>query len=313
MNRLDTTIAAGTLQDTGVTTLPPERLVSWDADDFALAIELARAPAAFQSGLGEALLHLMVADETIENTVAVLPVSVDGHALTLGLGHDTLDTLVGLLSGETSKDVGANISLDAIEALCVAVLSPLKRIEVGRASWGHPETSIAALKLDSAHISLAGEPDAILALQSAAVAANASLPSPFASLEQPLPQRLAVGTENVFAMVRLSETDRAAVERGCGIMLDTLWKNGRKVAGQRFVKSGLEWQVEHERKASCLHVRSTAQLQLLDELSLDVTEVNPSPTDLELMDGDQVIAHGHLSTVEISGTSHMVFEVDQLV
>lgn len=317
MNRLDTTIVAGTLQDAGVTTLSPKKLESWDAKDFALAIELARAPVAFRSGLGEALLHLMVDDGATENVtedvLAILPINIDDNTLALGLGHNTLDTLVSLLSGEISRGVGANISLDAIEALCVAVLSPVDRIEVGRASWGQPETSIAALKLDSARISLAGEPDAILALQSAVVASNASLPSPFASLGQPLPQRLAVTTENVFAVVHLSEADRAAVEPGCGIMLDVFWQDGRKIAGHRFVKSGLEWQIEQERKASCIHVRSTAQLQLLDELSLDVTEADPSPTDLELMDHDQLIARGRLTTVEISGTPHMVFQVDQLV
>lgn len=313
MNRLDITLAADPSLGAGVTILSSERLGGWSGEDFALAIELARAPATFRSGLGDGLLHLVVAEEPNQDAVVVLPLDIDGKALTLGVGRDALDALAGLLSDEVSTDAGANLSLDAIEALCVATLSPLMRIDVGRASWGQSANGVAALKVGNVQISLHGEREAVLALQAIMVAVGAAQPSPFALLGQPLAQRMAVGTEQVLALADLSEADHGALEPGCGILLDTLWPIGRQVAGQRFVKSGLEWQLDAGLQASCLHVRSSAQVQMLDELSLNASLPDPSGSNLELVDGERVIARGRLTSVEISGRARMVFQVDQLV
>lgn len=316
MNRLDITLTADPSLDAGVTILSPERLGGWSGEDFALAIELARAPATFRSGLGDGLLHLAVAEESNQDVVVVLPLDIDGKALTLGVGRDALDALAGLLSDEVFTDAGANLSLDAIEALCVATLSPLMRIDVGRASWGQSASGVAALKIGNVQISLHGEREAVLALHAIMVAVGAAQPSPFALLGQPLAQRMAVGTEQVLALVDLSEADHGApgaLEPGCGILLDTLWPIGRQVAGQRFVKSGLEWQLDAGLQASCLHVRSSAQVQMLDELSLNASQPDPSGSNLELVDGERVIARGRLTSVEMSDTAQMVFQVDQLV
>lgn len=313
MNRLGTMITVGTALDRDVMTLSPERLESWSAEDFALTIELARVPAAVRSGLGEALLHLMVADEAVEDVVALVPLDIDGNTLTLGLGHEVLDTLVGLLSNETVKGSGANLSLDAVEALCVAVLAPLTGIDVGRANWGSLDGTVAALKLGPAAISLTGDPNAVLALQHAMRASSEKFPSSLAPfLGQRVQKRMALATEQVFALVDLSEAERAAMETGGGILLDTLWPSGRQVAGQRFVTSDLEWHVQRELQIASLRVRREPQVRLLNELPLDVTPL-PLSSDLELVDGNRVIAHGHLVSVEISGTPHVVFEVDQLV
>lgn len=317
MNRLDTEIAIGTPLDANVTSLSPEKLASWSAEDFALAIELARAPTAFRSGLGDALIDLVVPSDLPEEAVAIVPLSVDGAALTLGLGNQALDALIGLLSEEniTSGSTGgsATLSLDAIEALCVATVSPLMRIDVGRASWGRLENAFAALQCNGAQLSLNGDPGAVLALRSTMISANSTHPGPLDLMGQPLAQRLAVNTENVFALVHLNEADRANLERHCGIMLDTLWPSGRKIAGQRFVQSGSAWHVEPELTAPRLRVRSTQKIQMLDELSLESSRPDPSPNALELVDGEQVIATGHLTSVEMSSAVHMVFKVDQLI
>lgn len=313
MNRLGTMITAGTALDADVITLSPETLESWSAEEFALAIELARAPAAVRSGLGEALLHLMAADGAVEDGIALLPLDVDGNALTLGLGHEALDTLVGLLSNETVEGAGATLSLDAVEALCVAVLSPLTGIDVGRARWDKQDGTVAALKLGPAPLSLTGDPNAIRALQHAMRASSEKFPSSLAPfLGQRVPQRMAITTELVFALVDVSQAERAAMETGCGILLDTLWPSGRQVAGQRFVTSGLQWQAHRELRDAPLRVRCEPQVRMLDELPRDGTPL-PLSSHLELVDGDRVIAHGRLVSVEISGTPHMVFEVDQLV
>lgn len=313
MNRFDTALAADTSPDSGVTTLSPERLGNWDGEDFALAIELARAPATFASGLGDALVHLVVAEETIEDGEAILPFTIEGETLTLGIGQKGLDALTGLLGADVSVSAGANLSLDAIEALCVAVLSPLMRIDAARASWGPSGHTVAALKIGDVQLSIVGEASAILALQRAIVTAGAAQSTSFALLGQPLAQRIAVSTQQVVAIVCLAEQERAALEPGCGIVLDTLWPNGRQVAGQRFVKSGVHWHVDADLRRGCFHVRAAAQVQMLDELLLGTSSPDPSGLDLELMDGEQVIAHGHMTSLEVAGTQRVIFQVDQLV
>lgn len=310
MNQLDTTLSAATPLDSGVRVLLPERLENWSAEDFALAIALARAPATLSSGLGEALLHLTVADGSQEKIVASVPLDVDGNALTLGLGNRGLDALASLLGDDAS---GAALSLDAIEALTVAVLSPLARTSVGRASWGAPGRSIAALTLGEASLSLTGAPAAILALQTDSVAASASLASPFALMGGPLAQRLAVSTEQLLGLVRINDAERACMEEGCGILLDTIWPSSKQVAGRRFVKADSGWHVDHDLVGSMLRIRASEQVQMLDELALDGQERQPSPTDLDLVDGDDVIATGHLIALELSGKPAIMFEVDHLV
>lgn len=313
MNRFDTALAADTSMDSGITTLSPERLGDWNGEDFALAIELARAPATFASGLGDALVHLVVTEETNEDGEAILPFTIEGETLTLGIGGEALDALAGLLGADVSVGAGANLSLDAIEALCVAVLSPLMRIDAARASWGPSGHTVAALKIGDVQLSLKGDAAAVLALQRGIVTAGAAQSTSFALLGQPLAQRIAVRTQQVLAITCLDEQERAALEPGCGILVDTLWQNGRQVAGQRFVKCGANWHVDADLGSGCLHVRSAAQVQMLDELSLGNNSSDPSGLDLELMDGELVVAHGHLTSLEVAGTQRVIFQVDQLV
>lgn len=328
MNRLDTMIAADTPLITGAKTLSYERLESWSPDKFALAVELARAPASLRSGLGDELLHLMVTDETLEDAVATLPLEIDGNALTLGLGNEALDALVGLLSEEASMGDGANLSLDALESLCVAILSPLMRIEVGRAAWvpadsGSRGHDIAALKLNHAHLSLTGEPAAVLALQSGMQATSHHFPPSLAPLldhslsGQSLPRRLAIDVETVVALVCLTQAERNALEPGCGLMLDTVWPAGRQVAGQRFVKSSIEsnlgWHLDADLQGSPLRIRSDHRLEMLENLPSDTAMDGLSPNPLELVEGENVIARGQLSAIDIAGKPQMIFLVDQLV
>lgn len=312
MNQLDTTITADTSLMQDVTTLDPERLAHWDASDLSMAIALAKAPAAFRVGLGDSIGHLIVADGSLEETVVTFQLNAAGEPLALGLGQRALDVLVALLGSETEPNSGSTLSLDAVEALCAALLSPLDEVEVGRADWGHLAASHAAINLDDVCLPLMGTSAGVLAFQTAVIAANAALPAPFALMGQPLVQRLAVGTDRISAVVHLDQNERAELKPGSGIVLDTCWPVGRTLVGRRFVSAGGDWRVEQEMTTSPLLIRSSKQLQMLDELSLEMEVTDTGTTGLELVDGDQVIASGQIICVAMAGEPCMLFEIDQL-
>jgi hypothetical protein len=123
---------------------------------------------------------------------------------------------------------------------------------------------------------------------------------------------MSVDMEQVHGLVHLSAEDLAALEPGCGIMLDTLWPDGRPVAGGRFVRSGAHWQADADLQAGCLRVRSTARVNMLGELSLGTGLPQPSGQELELLDGVRLIARGHLTSLELSGMVRTLFQIDQL-
>lgn len=312
MNRFDTALTADLPSEAGITALSSDQLERWSGEDFALAVALARAPATFTSGIGDSLVHLVIAGTHGEDPVAVLPLSVEGQPLSLGLGPRALDGLIGLLGAPVSAGNGANMSLDAIEALCVAIVSPLMRMDAGVARWATMERGVAALKIGDGEMSLHGEPGAILALHSIMCAAGASQSEPLQRLSQPLAQRVAVDVEQIHGVVWLNEEERGGLESGCGILLDTLWPNGRQVVGQRFVRSGSHWQTDADLRPGCLRIRSEAQVRMLGELSLGADLASPSAPTLELVDGTQILAHGHLTSLTMSGRCQTVFQVDQL-
>lgn len=303
----------------------PERVLSqndlsrWSADEFALAIALARRPARFMSGMNAQPVSLQpLMKSQLEPVLAHVPLETKDGACTLHLTAEALDTLAALLTPEVDdpRGLGRSLSLDALEAILVALLSPVDGLTVGRAAWMDDPAHGASAALSFASIAMPiwGASGALVALYRLIAAAGMASPDLLAgTVAERLAQAEAIGVqaERLFGTVELSPQDRVALEVGGGIMLDTYWPNGTVALGRRFSKVGNGWRMLPDlRKSKALVLRSHHAIQALSDPELGY--LPESTRQLDLLDGHTVIATGRLVPAVVNDSEALVLRIDEL-
>lgn len=282
--------------------LDSRTLESWSADGFALARRLARAPATVTGGFANTRLTLGLCAPSGKPPALVVPLHLNEATVTLALGPAALDALAGRLGPDQDEGSGATLSLDAVEAILAGLLAPVALAGIGRASEASDEdrhaagTAIAALAMESTTIPVLGSDGALAQLLEAMDAkADRLVAAPLSYLRAPSRTQLAVTVETLFGLVSLDAAERAALEPGGGVYLDTLWPEGRIIVGHRFVAQESGWAREAALTDETLALRSGLAIRSLEDP--DLAAPLPTGENLELVDGDGVIASGRLEVV----------------
>ena len=294
--------------DPRLETQPPARVLdsntlsAWSADGFALARRLARAPVTITGGFANTRLTLGLRAPDGEPPALGAPLLLDETRVTLALGPAALDALAARLGSDQGEGSGATLSLDAVEAILAGLLAPLTLAGIGRAREASDQDrqaasiAIAALQVEAATIAVLGS-DAALAVLLEAMHAKADrlVAAPLSYLRAPSRTQLAVTVETLFGLVSLNAAERAALEPGGGLYLDTLWPDGRTVVGRQFVALESGWAREYALAGDALALRGGLAIRSLEDP--DLAAPLPAGESLELVDGDRVIASGRLETV----------------
>ncbi|MFK7793693.1 MAG: hypothetical protein AB8B88_13605 [Devosiaceae bacterium] len=303
--------------------LSPGDVAHWTADDFALAVRIAHAPLTVTGGLTSTRIRLDLAPqnspENLQPPVVSVPLNMADTKIHLHAAGDALDGLAGLLErGRQNEGAGATLSLDAVEALLAALLAPLDDVAVGQATWTdqHDPMPLCALHFDGVSFPLFGSSSALETFRKAfASKVDQLVAAPLSYLKDPSRERVAVESETVLGAVQVSAEEAQALEIGGGILLDSLWPQGRDVVAGRFAKLGDNWQLMEQQEGT-LHVRAGDGLMLLDQASdqtASQASTGPDGQHLELMDRERCVAHGYLTSIIRDDKMSPVFVVTQLL
>ena len=319
MNRLDLQAHLVARSEGPRRILSQSDLARWSADEVALAIALARRPAWFVGGFGStpvALRPLMKGE--LDPILAHVPLETADGLCTLHVGAPALDALAGLLTPQAPvrRGLGRSMSLDALEAVLVALLGPVDGLTVGRAAWMEEPAhgASAALCVDGVSMPVWGASAALVSLYrlvSAAGKAGSEALTDADTRRQTEADGIGVQAERLYGSVELTAMERARLELGGGLLLDSYWPSGLVAVGRRFTRSATGWRVLPElRKSKALVLRSHHGIQGLSDPDLGALPV--SSRQLDLLDGHTVIATGRLVPAIVDDTETLVFRVDQL-
>ncbi|MBO6676899.1 MAG: hypothetical protein JJ908_16290 [Rhizobiales bacterium] len=311
MNRLDPRLEARSTSRV----LDSELLSRWSADGFALAQKLARAPLTVTGGFANTRLTLALPSGTPEPPDILVPVPVDGHEVEMAFSASALDWLVGLLDRDQAPGAGRTLSFDAMEALLAGLLAPLNLGGIGRARLATTSdnndvaSAVAVLHGEGTAIPVLGTDAALLAFHARIAAKTDRLvAAPLSYLRVPDFASPAVMVETLVGMVRLDADERGALEAGGGVRLDAHWPGGRCSVGRRFVADQEAWRIDACLSGDPLIVRSGMAARPLDDPALATTLIDDGA--LELLDGDKVVATGHLVSLAEQGQPHPIFVLD---
>lgn len=293
-------------------------LAAWTADGFALAQKLARAPLTANGGFASKRLTLGFPSRTVNQAAIVVPLHGPGGRVDLALSPSALDALVGLLGQGATADSGRTVSLDALEALLAGLLAPLACGQVSRARLAdthdaeRASKAWAALGLENTEIPVLGSDSALNALcDRIAAKADRLVAAPLSFLKSPPLGQAAVGVavETLVGTVQLSQDERAALEAGGGVFLDAHWPDGRTCIARRFVAVDGQWRVDDCLSGDRLLVRSGAVVRGLDDPALG--SAAPNLGLLELVDGQEIVATGHLVGTGQCDDPRLIFALDR--
>jgi hypothetical protein len=298
-------------------------LAEWSLEDFVFARKVARAPMAVSGGLASARIVLDFALPQTEHAVVALPLYVGDQTVELHAGNTALDALAGLLEpGKSNTDAGRTLSLDAVEALFCALLSPLSDVQLGDARWTQGENAhglhaICALHLDGHAFLITGSQPALMAFHSAfASKVDRLVAAPLCLLKNAERQTPAVEVDLVLGAVTLDAKDLEKLGPQGAVLLDSHWAGGKTVAARRFMAAPMEedWSLAGGFEDNTLLVRSARTILALDtDNFVDGLAVKPLPNHpLQLVRGDQVLAHGKLTALTCQGEPRMAFVIDTL-
>ncbi|MEO0384973.1 MAG: hypothetical protein AAF234_15605 [Pseudomonadota bacterium] len=312
MNRLDPRLETKTQSRV----LDQAHLSAWSADGFEMARRLARAPLSVTGGIASTRLTLGLALQDPTEAQIFIPLHVHGDTALLALNERALDSLASLLERNTAPGAGRTLSLDAVEALLAGLLAPLALDGIGRASlaadaeaaWTRP--TIAALQFEACDIPVLGT-DAALAKVYDQVAAKMDrlVAAPLSYLKSTHQARAAVEVETLVGMAALNAEERAKLEPSGAVLLDAHWPSGRTSVGRRFVASEDGWRVDDCLANRYLMVRSGTLVRGLDDPALHAPV--PSTGLLELVEGREIIATGHLASLSEGDDLQPIFVLDQ--
>ncbi len=311
MNRLDPRLDARSTSRV----LDPGLLSHWSADGFALAQNLARAPLTVTGGFANTRLTLALPSGATEPAEVIVTLPVEGQMVELALSAAALDWLVGLLGRDQAPGAGRTLSFDAIEALLAGLFAPLGFDGIGRAQLATANDSdrvaiaLAVLHGEGATIPVLGADLALRAVHAQTAAKTDRLvAAPLSYLRAPDFVSPAVTVETIIGMVRLTAEERGALEPGGGVRLDTHWPDGLCSVGRRFVAEEGGWRVDACLSGAPLLVRSGVAVRPLDDPALGTALIEDGA--LELLDGDQLVATGHLVSLAEQGHPHPIFVLD---
>lgn len=314
MNRLDPRLETKTQSRV----LDQAHLSAWSADGFAMAQRLAKAPLNVTGGIASTRLTLGLALQAPADAQIFVPVHVQADSAVLALNAQALDRLAGLLERDSTPAAGRTLSLDAVEALLAGLLAPLALDGIGRAwlagdadaeaAWTYP--AIAALQFEAYDIPVLGT-DTALAKMYDQVSAKMDrlVAAPLSYLKSAHQARAAVEVETLVGMAALSAKERAALEPGGAVLLDAHWPSGRTCAGRRFVAGDDGWRVDDCLANNHVMVRSGTLVRGLDDPALNAPV--PSKGLLELVEGQEIIATGHLATLPKGDDVQPIFVLDR--
>lgn len=312
MNRLDPRLEAKTKSRV----LGRAHLSGWSADGFAMARRLARAPLSVTGGIASTRLTLGLALQAPADAQIFVPLHVQSDSAVLALSDQALDGLAGLLERNTAPGAGRTLSLDTVEALLAGLLAPLAQDAIGRA-WLAEEgdaasasSAITSLQFEACDMPLLGT-DAALSKVYDQVSAKMDrlVAAPLSYLKPTHQARAAVEVETLVGMAALSAEERAVLEPGGAVLLDAHWPSGRTSVGRRFVASENRWRVDDCLANDHVMVRSGTLVRGLDDPALHAPV--PSTGLLELVEGQEIIATGHLTTLPEGDHSQPIFVLDQ--
>lgn len=314
MNRLDPRLETKTQS----LVLDQAYLSSWSAYGFAMAQRLARAPLNVTGGIASTRLTLGLALQAPADAQIFVPVHVHADSAVLALNAQALDRLAGLLERDSTPGSGRTLSLDAVEALLAGLLAPLALDGIGRA-WlagdAEPEAAstypaIATLQFEACDIPVLGT-DTALAKMYDQVSARMDrlVAAPLSYLKSAHQARAAVEVETLVGMAALNAEERAALEPGGAVLLDAHWPSGRTSVGRRFVVSDDGWRVDDCFANNHVMVRSGTLVRGLDDPALNAPV--PSTGLLELVDGQEIIATGHLASLPEIDNLQPIFVLDR--
>lgn len=300
--------------------LPAQRLAHWSAEDFALARNLARAPLVVNGGLASARVWLDLAPEPAHAPVARVPLHLGDATVELAVADTALDHLAGLLEPRKPRHgAGRTLSLDGVEALLCALLAPLDQVEIGTAQWAETSRqpqSVAALFLAETAMPLTGSHTSINAMRAAfAAKMDRHVAAPLSYLKDAHRKTPAIDVQTVLGAVALLPSDRDRLETGGAVLLDSHWAGGVSVVAQRFRTSdeaaqpNETWQIASDCEAEKLLVRSAHATLPLDA---DVLRAQAKGATLELVMGDNVLAHGQLAALSIEDQPRIAFIISEL-
>lgn len=312
MNRLDPRLETRTQ----ARVLDQAHLSSWSADGFTMAQRLARAPLCLTGGIASTRLTLGLTLPTSADAQVLVPVRIEGETPVLSLNEQALDSLASLLDRDSAPGSGRTLSLDAIEALLAGLLAPLALDGIGRA-WLAEHTdeplarpSPASLQFETCDMPVLGTDAALAKLyDQVSTKMDRLVAAPLSYLKPSHQARAAVEVEALMGMVALSEEERAALEPGGAAVLDAYWPNGRTCVGRRFVANADGWRIDDCLANSTLMVRSGTLVRGLDDPGLHAPV--QSTGQLELVEGQDVIATGRLTTLPEGDHLQPIFVLDQ--
>ena len=312
MNRLDPRLETQTQSRV----LGRAHLAGWSADGFEMARRLARAPLSVTGGIASTRLTLGLALQAPADAQIFVPLHVQSDSAVLALSDQALDGLAGLLERNTTPGAGRTLSLDTVEALLAGLLTPLALDGIGRASLAEQNDelraspAITSLQFEACDMPLLGT-DAALSKVYDQVSAKMDrlVAAPLSYLKLTHQARAAVEVETLVGMAALSAEERAVLEPGGAVLLDAHWPGGRTSAGRRFVASENRWRVDDCLANDHVMVRSGTLVRSLDDPALNAPV--PSTGLLELVDGQDVIATGRLTTLPEGDHLQPIFVLDQ--
>ncbi len=322
MNRLHPDLQAGN----PCMMLSAAMLAEWSLEDFVFARNVARAPMAVSGGLASARIVLDFALPQTEHPVVALPLYVGDQTVELHAGNTALDALAGLLEpGKSITDAGRTLSLDAIEALFSALLSPLGDVQLGDARWNQDKNvhgldglhALCALHLDGHAFPITGSHTGLMAFHAAfASKVDRLVAAPLSLLKNGERKTPAVEVDLVLGAVTLDAKDLEKLEPQGAVLLDTHWAGGKILAARRFMASPMQedWSLTGGFENNTLLVRSAHTILALDaDGFVERLAPNPLPNHpLQLVRGDQVLAHGTLIALTYQGVPRMAFGIDTL-
>lgn len=312
MNRLDPRLETKTQSRV----LDQAHLSAWSADGFAMAQRLARAPLNVTGGITSTRLTLGLALQAPADAQIFVPLHVQSDSAVLALSDQALDGLAGLLERNTAPGAGRTLSLDTVEALLAGLLAPLALDSIGRASLAEQNDGLCAspaitsLQFEACDMPLLGTDAALSKVYDQVSAKMDRLVAAPLSYFKPTHQaRAAVEVETLVGMAALSAEERAVLEPGGAVLLDAHWPIGRNSVGRRFVATGDGWRVDDCLDGDMLMVRSGTVVRGMDDPALQAPV--PSTGLLELVEGQKIIATGHLATLPGDDDVQPIFVLDQ--
>ncbi|MEM1289408.1 MAG: hypothetical protein AAGH60_13725 [Pseudomonadota bacterium] len=291
----------------------------WSADELSLAVALARKPAWFVAGLAALPISLRPLIKVgLEPVLAHVPLEFDEGTCTIHISSNALDALAGVLSSESGSDrgLGRSMSLDALEAIMVALLSPVGDVHVGRATWSEEAAAGASASLcfGDTIMPVWGDGAGLVALYRGISQAAKSTHSAMLShraTHSASSGKIAVIAERLLGTVQLAPAQLTQLEVGGGVTLDTHWPQGLVILGRRFCKHADGWGTVSElRRKDQLVLRSDKGVQSLGDPNLG--EMRSNASTLLLMDSDTVVASGSLAIGIVDGKNTVIFRIEQL-